>query len=97
MPTLRWKPTAIDCLRARSCWLLPLAVCALVIGISLRQSIGDIRHHSAELATEGARHMFRMVEMTRLWNARHGGVYVPVTPDSQPSTTVSATRSVTSC
>jgi len=85
MPKLRWKPTAIDCLRSRACWLLPQVAWALVIGISLQQSIADIHQHSMELAAEGARHMFRMVEMTRLWNARHGGVYVPVTQDMQPN------------
>lgn len=29
--------------------------------------------------------MFRMVMLTRNWNANRGGVYVPVTPDTQPN------------
>lgn len=38
-----------------------------------------------QVATEGARNMFRMVVLTRSWNASHGGVYVPVTPRTLPN------------
>jgi len=29
--------------------------------------------------------LFRLIELTRDWNARHGGVYVPVTEKTQPN------------
>jgi signal transduction histidine kinase len=31
------------------------------------------------------RSFFQEIEITRLWNARHGGVYVPITAETQPN------------
>ncbi|MBF0623936.1 MAG: PAS domain S-box protein [Magnetococcales bacterium] len=38
-----------------------------------------------ELALQRGRYIFEMVEMFRLWNARHGGVYAPITEDNPPN------------
>lgn len=38
-----------------------------------------------DLARERGRVLFSLVELTRDWNARHGGVYVPVSEHSQPN------------
>jgi len=38
-----------------------------------------------ELALQTARNLFDHVQTTRLWNSRHGGVYAPVTPETQPN------------
>ena len=37
------------------------------------------------LARERGEALFRLIELTREWNARHGGVYVPVTGHLQPN------------
>lgn len=37
------------------------------------------------VAHERGAALFRLVELTREWNARHGGVYVPVTETTQPN------------
>ncbi|MBE9610053.1 diguanylate cyclase domain-containing protein [Chitinilyticum piscinae] len=50
--------------------------------VSMREIDRDIR----SLAHERGTALFQMVELSREWNARHGGVYVPVTPDMQPNT-----------
>ena len=57
------------------------AVCALAIGLEFRQ----IDNHVETLARERGNALFRLVELTRDWNARHGGVYVPVTELTQPN------------
>jgi len=44
-----------------------------------------MHRQSLAVATDGARNMFRMIVLTRAWNAKHGGVYVPVTPEVQPN------------
>ncbi len=62
-----------------------LVVWAVTVGLALKLRIDDIRAQSLLVATEGARNMFRMVVLTRKWNAGHGGVYVPVTPENQPN------------
>jgi diguanylate cyclase (GGDEF)-like protein/PAS domain S-box-containing protein len=79
------KTLFASCLQTRACWVLPVALWAVVVGLSLLQSIADIQRHSMDIATAGARNMFRMVEMTRLWNARHGGIYAPLSEGLQPN------------
>jgi signal transduction histidine kinase len=72
-------------IRQRSWWWLPLLLWAGAVGLSLQSHLDDTRQQSIQVATEGARNMFRMVALTRGWNASHGGVYVPVTPTTQPN------------
>ncbi|MEN9479925.1 MAG: hypothetical protein RLZZ298_1320 [Pseudomonadota bacterium] len=69
----------------RANWLILLLLWAAAVGWSLKAHISDIRRHNQEVVSEGARNMFRMVLLTRLWNSEHGGVYVPVTESTQPN------------
>jgi signal transduction histidine kinase len=69
----------------RANWLLLLVLWASAVGLSLQSQISDIRRHNQEVVTEGARNMFRMVLLTRLWNSEHGGVYVPVDEKTRPN------------
>ena len=71
--------------RQRHWWLVLLVVWATAVGLTWRSHVVDIRRQSLEVASEGARNIFRMVVLARSWNASHGGVYVPVTPDFQPN------------
>ena len=41
--------------------------------------MAQMREQMTNVALAGARNMFRMVILTRNWNANHGGIYVPVT------------------
>lgn len=66
-------------------WLLPLAIWAGAVAIALAAQVVDHRRHGLEVATEGARDMFRMIVLTRSWNASHNGVYVPVSATTQPN------------
>ncbi|MGR8932100.1 MAG: Tll0287-like domain-containing protein, partial [Gammaproteobacteria bacterium] len=58
--------------------LLPIFLLLLtaVMGLSLAYRISGIRKQQMEVATEGARNLFRFVVLTRQWDAEHGGVYV---------------------
>lgn len=62
-------------------YLLVAAVCALGIGLEFER----IDDNTATLARERGNVLFRLVELTRDWNAQHGGVYVPVTETTQPN------------
>jgi signal transduction histidine kinase len=66
-------------------WLLLLLAWAGATGYSLHLRLAEAHRQSLEVATEGARDMFRMIVLARAWNASHGGVYVPVTPEIQPN------------
>jgi len=69
----------------RAWWIVPVVLGAAILSWSFMTSMQSIRAHSHEVATESARNMYRMIKLTRLWNASHGGVYVPVTEDNQPN------------
>lgn len=69
----------------RRWWTVPLLVWASVVGLSFYQHCESIEEQSVEVATVGARNLFRMVVLTRAWNAQHGGIYVPVTAKLKPN------------
>ncbi len=69
----------------RAWWLIPLFVLALLVGFSYLRDQHSIERQSIEVATGGARNLFRMITLTRSWNAMHGGVYVPVTETMHPN------------
>ena len=86
IPTSSIKLRAVpQVIRERRWWLLPLILWGIVVALALELQIDKIREQSTRVAIEGARNMFRMVMLTRNWNASHGGVYVPVTPATQPN------------
>ena len=58
---------------------------ALAAGLLLWISMSRIDRDMLDIAHERASVLFRLIEMTRDWNAQHGGVYVPVTPTMQPN------------
>lgn len=72
-------------IKDRRYWLILALLWTAVVGWSLQSHLADIRRHSEDVVTEGARNMFRMVLLTRLWNSQHGGVYVVVNDKSQPN------------
>jgi hypothetical protein len=95
-PTAAAPPPIPFLIAQRGAWLALLAIWVLMAGISLRASLADIERQSEEVAIEGAREMFRMILLTRTWNAEHNGVYVAVTEQTQPSPTLtSRTRDAT--
>jgi diguanylate cyclase (GGDEF)-like protein/PAS domain S-box-containing protein len=69
----------------RRWWLLPLLLWTLLVGWSLWTTSSSITDHSTQVARESARNLFQMIALTRLWNAKHGGVYAPVTEAVQPN------------
>ena len=57
----------------------------LLTGFLLSSEFKDIDERMATLARERGSVLFHLVELTRDWNALHGGVYVPVTETTQPN------------
>jgi len=64
--------------------LICIAWLAFVAGLLLAEHI-DSRKTHRELFYGTARTLFERIVLTRRWNAAHGGVYVPVTKDTQPN------------
>ena len=72
---MKSKLTIDKRLRRRVLPLMFLVITLLMV-ISLSMRIDGVQKHNLEVATEGARNIFRMIIITRQWNADHGGVYV---------------------
>lgn len=66
-------------------WPLFILVWSLVVLGSLYWNKYQQDQKTWQLASERASFVFKLVEATRLWAARHGGVYVPVTEQSPPN------------
>jgi hypothetical protein len=71
-----------------SLWLKPAILFAIVafgalVSFALNWRQIDANMHA--VARERGAALFRLLELTRDWNARHGGVYVPVTPATAPN------------
>ena len=72
-------------IRQRRWWLLPLLCWLGGSFLYFHLHLHTLREQTMALAIEGARNMFRMVELTRNWNSSHGGLYVPVAANAQPN------------
>jgi signal transduction histidine kinase len=69
----------------RAWWLALWALYAVITAFFLNATLAEIRQHNVELATHGARNVFKTLVTMRQWNAERGGVYVPVGPNTQPN------------
>lgn len=58
---------------------------AVITGVSLTYNLLHLRDYYEDIALMTGRSFFQSVLVTRRWNAEHGGVYVPVTPTTQPN------------
>jgi PAS domain S-box-containing protein len=72
-------------IRSRRFWILPLIVWLAVVLVSLAWNLSELKKETYNIAVEQSRALFKFIQVTRLWNAQHGGVYVPVTPRTQPN------------
>lgn len=60
-------------------------VWCVVVMASLSWNLHQTYHMRKEIAFESARALYSQVLSTRLWNATHGPVYVPVSDEVQPN------------
>ena len=77
--------TMTKLIQHRYYWLLPLLLWSSVVALSLGWNLHLIDQHSKENALQQARYISHTVETFRLWNAGHGGVYVPVDENTPPN------------
>lgn len=57
----------------------------IIVGISFTWNYKYAKHEQNKIALWTSRAFFEQIIITREWNARHGGVYVPVTSETQPN------------
>ncbi len=56
-----------------------------VLIFSLLSNLKTLNENNFQVIKSVGSAFFKEIETTRLWNAMHGGVYVPVTEDTQPN------------
>jgi len=71
-------------MRKRPFFLMALAFWLTAVGSSLLWNVYSLDSNTSELVRSVGRSFFKKIETTRLWNAKHGGVYVINTEDDQP-------------
>jgi two-component sensor histidine kinase len=65
--------------------IFPLAVWSFIVGFSYNWNLNQAEKNTETLALDRAQAFFNIVQTHRLWNANHGGVYVPITEKVQPN------------
>ena len=63
--------------------LFAVVACSVMLSLVLDWKRTEATMHA--MARERGATLFQLVELTRDWNARHGGVYVPVTESTRPN------------
>jgi hypothetical protein len=66
-------------------FLLSVLLWTTVLGCLLAWNIKSVMNQTMELASHEAKAFFNEVVTVRYWNSSHGGVYVPITPKTQPN------------
>ncbi|RLB88115.1 MAG: diguanylate cyclase [Deltaproteobacteria bacterium] len=61
-----------------------IAVWLGIVGVSFLWNMDSAREEQRQIINQTARTFLTQIILTRKWNADHGGVYVPVTADTQP-------------
>ncbi len=56
-----------------------------MIGLTFYQQVNEVQKFAQTIAVNQAAMFYRHVVIMQQWNALHGGVYVPVTPATQPN------------
>ena len=76
-----WRDIKTDLNAARKL----LFVWLVLVAASLFFNIFITKEQTRELATGRAEVIFSVIKLVRQWNALHGGVYVPITAETQPN------------
>ncbi|GAB0056485.1 Sensor histidine kinase RcsC [Candidatus Magnetaquicoccaceae bacterium FCR-1] len=69
----------------RRYWVVPFIVWSVLLFFSYNWNRDNLDRQGLDLAVNQGRVVFQFVETVRLWNAQHGGVYVPTTGETQPN------------
>ncbi len=85
---IRRRPGTLPRYPRSRLWIYITAIAVLwsvVVAVSLISNLRQQRQETLEVAREAARTAHERDVIYRRWNAQHGGVYVPVTEETQPN------------
>lgn len=64
---------------------LPLSIWTLLVAVSLWTALATLERSTMEVAETQGREVFSLVEAMRIWNAEHGGIFVPQSERDPPN------------
>lgn len=67
------------------CWAIPIIIWSLLVGGSIWWNSASLHNSSETLALQRGRDLFKLIHLTRQWNAGHGGVYVVESSKAMPN------------
>ena len=65
--------------------VVPLLIWTVLVTASALIDLDDSYATGRQLATQRGRDLFQIIQITRLWNASHGGVYVEESENARPN------------
>ena len=72
-------------MKTKKLFIFIILLWLLLITASFLWNYINARNEQRNIAFQTARSFFDLLKITRLWNARHGGVYVPITKKTLPN------------
>ena len=72
-------------LRQPARWVWLIVFWAALVSASYWWRLHELERYAFDLARQRGALVFEMVEATRLWVSRHGGVYAPITASTPPN------------
>jgi len=73
-------------IRTKTYIAIGVTIWLILVCFSAIWNISQFQQNQKQVYLESARSIFALIVSTREWNARHGGVYVPITDQIQPNT-----------
>ncbi|MBF0345774.1 MAG: DUF3365 domain-containing protein [Nitrospirae bacterium] len=58
---------------------------SIIVAISLIWNLSSLNKYVFDMAEASGKSMFSLIQLTRLWNAQHSGVYTEITAKNQPN------------
>lgn len=74
-----------QCVGTSFFWVVLLVIWTQLVAGSAVWSLHLIERHARETVTQRGQDLFRLIQFTRRWNARHGGVYVVASAKAPPN------------
>ncbi len=62
-----------------------MAIWLFIVSSALAWNLADENREHERLALKTAKAFFELINISRYWNSKHGGVYVPITEETQPN------------
>ena len=72
-------------MKIKNLYILTSLAWTIIVSLSFTWNYHEASKEQEKVALESSRTFFEYITITRIWNARHAGIYVPITEETQPN------------